>query len=91
MQKIKKGDDIIVITGKDKNRSVTSNGDSDKYNYEPDFKKNNESNKLKFFEIFKQSKIYTYDSKFFSIPISRNIDLLLSSIFPFCKTMYLFF
>ena len=65
----------VVITKEESGKFVKENNKLDKYNYEPDFKKNKDNNKLRFFEIFKQYKIYIFNDQYFSIPISRNIDI----------------
>ena len=44
----------VVITKEEDSKLAKENNNTDKYNYEPDFKKNNDNNKLRFFEIFKE-------------------------------------
>ncbi len=65
----------VVMTRDDNSELKKENNKTDKYNYEPDFRTNDDNNNLKFYEIFKQYKIYTYKDQYFSIPISRNINL----------------
>ena len=64
----------VVITRQENGKVAKEDNKSDSYNYEPDFKKNKDGYKLKFFEIFKQYKIYTFKNQYFSIPISKNIN-----------------
>ena len=63
-----------VITGKDKNRSVSNESKSGEYNYSPDFKKSNGSDKIKFLKYLNKIKFILLKINI-SLFQFQNIDL----------------
>ena len=61
----------VVITKEEDSKLAKENNNTDKYNYEPDFKKSDDNNKLRFFEIFKQYKIYLITTNIFLFNIKK--------------------